>query len=66
MMDVLKQLKVLTTDLCWIPADDAVMLSAGARDSAEEREFSQLESNIQMFAEKCSQCVKEEVQLRLL
>lgn len=53
MMDVLKQLKVLTTDLCWIPADDAVMLSAGAKDSAEEGEFSKIVSTQVKYSNVC-------------
>lgn len=35
MMDVLKQLKLLTMDLCWIYAVDVVTLSVFAKESAE-------------------------------
>lgn len=35
MMDVLKQLKLLTMDLCWIYVDNVVTLSALAKESVE-------------------------------
>lgn len=35
MMDVLKQLKVLTMDLCWIYVVDVVTLSVFAKESGE-------------------------------
>lgn len=39
MMDVLKQLKLLTTDLCWIRIDDVVMLAVSAKESVESESY---------------------------
>lgn len=39
MMNVLKQLKLLTTDLCWNHTDDVVMLSAYAKESVESESY---------------------------
>lgn len=72
MMDVLKQLKLLTTDLCWIQTDDVVMLSVQAKESVESESyegFSKIASTqvqyLNLLAKKFS--LKDaEVQLRLL
>ena len=39
MMDVLKQLKLLTADLCWTRAADVVILSVKAKESVESESY---------------------------
>lgn len=57
MMDVLKQLKSLAADLCWIRTDNVVMLSVKAKESVESESYrgfseSARVKSLNMFAQK--------------
>ncbi len=70
MMDVLKQLKLLTMDLCWIHVDDAVTLSVQAKGSAERARVQQIVCTpvkyLNMLAQILTNENVKEGQLRLL